>query len=83
MSSTSQVTTFLDLYTDLQNRAREQTGITATETQAKRYINIALHDMHLGQGEKYPWAERNGVIITQAQYTTGTIAVNKGGTFLG
>ena len=49
MSATSQLTTFSDLYTDLQNRVRVTTGVTATENQAKRYINIALHDLHLGQ----------------------------------
>jgi hypothetical protein len=48
VSSTSQLTTFSDIYTDLQNRVRVTTSVTATETQAKRYINIALQDMHLG-----------------------------------
>ena len=80
MSVTSQVTTFEDLFTDLQNRAREQTGQTATENQAKRYINIALNDMHIGQGEKFPWAERSAVLVTQPQYTDGTLTVNRGDT---
>jgi len=82
MSATSQLTTFSDLFTDLQNRTREATGVTATENQAKRYINIALHDMHLGTDYKFPWAERNAVIVTQAQYTTGTVSVTKGDTAL-
>jgi hypothetical protein len=82
MSTTGQPTTFSELYTDLQNRAREQTGITATETQAKRYINVALHDMHVGQGEKFPWAERTAYLVTQAQYTTGTASALKGSTAL-
>ena len=47
MSSTTQLTDFLDLFTALQNAARETTGVTATENQAKRAINVALHDMHL------------------------------------
>lgn len=82
MSSTSQLTTFSDLYTDLQNRVRVTTGVTATETQAKRYINIALQDMHLGTDYKFPWAERSAVLVTQAQYTTGTVSVSKGSTTL-
>ena len=36
MSTTSQVTTYSDLYTDLQVRTRETTGVTATENIAKR-----------------------------------------------
>lgn len=80
MSSTSQLTTFSDLYTDLQNRARVTTGVTATETQAKRYINIALHDLHLGFDYRFPWAERTGRLITQAQYSTGTVTVTRGST---
>jgi hypothetical protein len=82
MSTTSQVTDFQDLVRDLQNRARETTGVTATENQAKRYINIALHDMHVGQGEKFSWAERGAVLVTQAKYTTGTLVVSQGDTAL-
>ena len=77
MSSTSQPTTFLDLYTDLRNRSREASE-TATVEQAKRYINIALGDMHVGQGEKFPWAERSAVLVTQPKYTTGTLSVAQG-----
>ena len=80
MSATSQPTDFSDLYTDLQNRVRVTTGVTATENQAKRYINIGLHEMHIGFGEKFPWAEGNAILRTQAQYTTGTVSVSKGGT---
>ena len=82
MSTTSQPTTFVDLYTDLQNRAREQTGITATENQAKRYINMALQDMHLGFGEKFIWAERRDIINTHPQYTTGLVTIAQGSTAL-
>lgn len=82
MSATTQVTTFSDLYTDLQNRVREQTGVTATENQAKRYINIALHDMHIGWKENLPWAERGAVLITQDDYTTGTVTISQGSTSL-
>ena len=82
MSSTSQVTTFSDLYTDLQNRVRESTGNSATQTIAKRFINIGLQDMHVGQGENFPWAERHAVLVTQPQYNTGTVSINQGSTTL-
>lgn len=82
MSSTSQLTDFSDLYTDLINRVRQQTGVTALETQAKRYINIALHDMHMGLEYKFPWAERRSQIRTQAIYSAGTVTVARGSTTL-
>jgi hypothetical protein len=78
MSTTSQVTTFSDLYTDLQNRVRVATGITATENQAKRYINIALQDIHIGTDYTFPWTERRAFLTTKAPYSTGTITVNPG-----
>lgn len=82
MSTTSQVTTYSDLYTDLQNRVRVATSVTATENQAKRYINTALHDIHMNFDYRFPWTERRGVIRTHAPYTTGTVAVSIGGTAL-
>lgn len=82
MSATTQVTDFSDLYTDLLNRVRAQTTVTATSDQAKRYINIALHDMHLGFGEKFPWAERQSILVTQDDYTTGTVTISQGSTTL-
>lgn len=82
MSSTSQVTTFSDLYTDLQNRVRVTTGISATETQAKRYVNVALHDLHVGFDYKLPWCERQSTLILQAPYTTGTVTISAGSTSL-
>lgn len=72
VANSSQLTTFSDLYTDLQNRVRVATGVTATETQAKRYINIAIHDINLGFQYKLPWLERNAQLRTHAAYTTGT-----------
>lgn len=78
MSATTQYTTFSDLYTGLQQSVRVTTGVTATENQAKRYINVALHDMHLGNDTRFPWAERTAVLITQPQYTTGTLTATKG-----
>lgn len=78
MSSTSQLTDFSDLYTDLQNRVRVTTGVTATQAQAQRYINIALQDMHLGFDYKFPWAERQARLLTRAQYSTGTVTITQG-----
>src|SRR6266571_4286890 len=80
MSSTSQLTTFVDCYTDLQNRVRLQTGVSATETLAKRAINVALQDMHLGFDYRVPWAERRATLRTQNDYTTGTVTATRGST---
>jgi hypothetical protein len=82
VANSSQLTTFSDLYTDLQNRVRVATGVTATETQAKRYINIAIHDINLGFQYKLPWLERNAQLRTHAAYTTGTISIDVGSTTL-
>lgn len=82
MAVDSQPTTFSELFVDLQNRARVTTGITATERQAKRYINTALQDMHLGLDYRFPWAEREAILVTQPEYTTGTLSVSQGGTTL-
>ena len=82
MSATSQYTDFSDLYTGLQNQVRVQTGITATENQAKRWINIGLQDMHIGFGEKFAWAERHAILVTQDNYTTGTLTATNGSTGL-
>lgn len=80
MASDTQYTTFQDLYTGLQQAARVTTGVTATETQAQRYINVALYDMHIGFDYKFPWAERTAYLVTQPQYTTGTVTATKGST---
>lgn len=78
MTATGQVQDFSDLYTDLLNRIRADTSVTATINQAKRYINIALHDVHIGSSEKLPWAERNDVLRTQQKYNTGTVTITQG-----
>lgn len=82
MSSVSTVTTFVDLYTDLMNRIRADTSQSSTSGQAKRYVNVALQDMHLGTGEKFHWAERQGMLRTQPKYETGTVTITKGSTTL-
>lgn len=78
MSSTSQLTTFSDLYTDLLNRIRADTTQTATVVQAKRYVNVALQDMHLGFDYRFPWAERSARLLVRAQYTAGTVSIPQG-----
>lgn len=82
MSSVTQYADFTDLYSGLFNRVREQTGVTATINQAKNYINTALYDIHIGFEEKFPWAERTSVLITQPPYSTGTVTISQGGTTL-
>lgn len=82
MSATSQLTTFEDLYTDLLNRARASTSGASTVEQAKRYVNIALADIHLGFDYKLPWCERQSTLITMAPYTTGTVSITVGSTSL-
>ena len=82
MSVTSQVTNFQDIYTDILNRARADASLTATSNQAKRYANIALHDMHLGFEYRLPWTIRRAEIRTHDDYTTGTVSVSVGATAL-
>ncbi len=82
MSATSQLTDFNDIFTDLSNRVRIETGIVAGENQAKRYCNIALQDTAIGFGEKLPWMERTATLITQPDYNTGTVTITQGSTAL-
>lgn len=82
MAQAAQPKTFQDLYTALLNRVREQTSVAATVNQAKQYINIALQDMHIGYGERFPWAERKARLTTRAPYSTGTVSIDQGGTTL-
>jgi hypothetical protein len=82
MSSTSQPTTFEDLYTDLANVVRVNVSQSDTLIQLKRYINICLHDMHVNYQYKFPWCERQSTLITMAPYTTGTVSIPAGSTTL-
>jgi hypothetical protein len=71
--------TFQDLYVDLMGRLRMDSTNAATVIKAKRAINTALLDMHVGQGEKFPWAERQAVLVTQSAWTpNGTAQVVQG-----
>lgn len=80
MGVATEVRTFSDIYTEILNKMRQATNVTAITNQAKRYANTALHDMVFGFEYKLPWLERQGTIITMAPYTTGTVAVTRGST---
>lgn len=80
MTATEAPRTFIDLFTDLTNRIREQTGQTETQNQAKRYINLALQDVHINFDYKVPWAERHATLRTRPIFTTGTMNVTQGST---
>lgn len=79
MSETTQYTTFADLYQGLLRRVRVSTGVTATDNQAKHYINVALQDIHLGFDYKLPWCEQTAMLRTKAPYTVGTVGLSAGG----
>ena len=79
---TTQVTSFLDIYTEILNRMRQPTTVAAITEQAKRYANIALHDMVLGFEYHLPWLERDSFLTTNAPYTTGTVSIPRGSTAL-
>lgn len=79
MSTTGQVRTFSELYADLRQRIRAH-STTATDTVLKRAINMAHQDIYIGQREKMPWAERRAVLVTQDDYSTGTLTATKGST---
>src|SRR3990167_8109163 len=74
MSTAGQPTTFAELYGDLLSRMRADTTASgASEVVAKRYLNVALHDVHIQQN--WPWAERPATLITRPPYTTGTVSI--------
>lgn len=77
MSST-QLTTFQDLYLELGQRLRLTTSLTSTLEQLKRAINVSLHDIHLATDYKLPWTERQSTIRTKAPYSTGTVSISVG-----
>lgn len=82
MSAATEVRTFSDIYTEILNKMRQVTNVTAITNQAKRYANTALHDMVFGFEYKLPWLERSATIITAAPYTTGTVSIARGSTSL-
>jgi hypothetical protein len=82
VSATTQPKDFSDLYTELLNRTRSTTGVTAITNQAKRYINTGLYDFVIGFEHQLPWLERESSILTHAPYTTGTVSIADGSTAL-
>src|SRR3990167_396600 len=80
MGAATQPTDLSDLRTAFLNALREATGVTATNTIADRYLNMALHDIFVDWD--LPWAIRRATLITQDKYTTGTISISKGSTSL-
>lgn len=75
MSSTTQFKTFADLYQGLLRAVRSDQGNTTTVEQAKRYINTALMDIHVGFADKVPWAIRDLAFVTPTGFTA-TMADN-------
>ena len=74
MSTSGQPTTFAELYGDLLVRMRaDTTASSASETIAKRYLNVSLHDMHIQQN--WPWAERTATVITRPYYQDGDVSI--------
>jgi hypothetical protein len=80
MGVATQVITFSDIYTEILNRMRQVTTVTAITNQAQRYANMALQDFVMGFEYKLPWLERDAVLRTHGDYTTGTVAVTRGST---
>ena len=58
--------------TDFIEKVKDITGNSAINTIVNRFLNQALHDMHL---ERWWWAERRSAIRTIAPYSTGTVDV--------
>ena len=82
MSTTSIVTTFADIYTEVLNKMRQPTNVAAITAQAKRYVNTALYDIVIGFEYKLPWLERSAFLTLQTPYTTGTVSISQGSTTL-
>lgn len=80
MSVEGQFTTFADLYTGVLNATRSQTSQADPKSQAKRAVNVALQDMHLGTDQTFYWAEREAAILTLPPVTAGTLSITQGST---
>jgi hypothetical protein len=75
MGAATQVTTLADLRRDFLFRVRETTSVTDTNNAADRFLNIALHDIHVAPGNYVPWAIRRNYLETHDDYTTGTVSI--------
>ena len=80
MGVATQLTDLTDLRTALLNAVRDAPGVTATSNIADRYVNLALHDMHIG--DNFSWAIRDAILVTHPTYTTGTVSIDQGATAL-
>lgn len=73
--------TLSELRTDILNRLRETTGVSATNTILNRFINDAVIDVHRDpRVHLFPWQIRRAYLQTQPDYSTGTVTVTRGST---
>lgn len=77
MAATDAPATLAELATDFLEGMKDVTTSSTITNLVYRYLNKANHDIHQ---ERWWWAERRAVIVTKVPYTTGTVAVTKGGT---
>ena len=73
----TQVTSLADLRRELQSLVREASSSTSggNDDIADRYLNEALHDLHINPLRKAPWLVRRSTILTHAPYSTGTVSI--------
>lgn len=64
-----------DLRRDLLARVGDVSGVTSINNIADRYLNTALHDVHVHPGHIFPWNERRDYLLTHAPYSTGTVSI--------
>jgi len=79
---TDSPSTFSELLADLQARVRSETGTTAVDNIAKRFLNIGLRSIHIRNGDALPWAEDDAILQTRAPYTAGLVTIAQGSTTL-
>ena len=72
MAASDAPATFSEMRTHFLEALKEVTGVSAVNTIANRYLNLGLQTMHQ---EDWPWAERQAVILTHANYTTGDASI--------
>ena len=66
--------TYVELYTDVIQRVRENISNTTVVDIAKRLINLANQDIHIQQN--WWWAERRSQVATKGAYVIGTVATS-------
>lgn len=77
MGIATQVTDLADCRRELLSLIRDTASSTAGDTNdiADRYLNEALHEIHINPLRKAPWLVRRSVILTHAPYSTGTVSI--------